>query len=206
MDGWQGRLLARIADAAPDLHVEPHGSTVDGDVDGWSDLDLHIASGHGVALEQLVDGAPWAWQDVVADGTQRLRVVLADGRRLDALVRGARIRMPAAPVDVDARFDCALAAVRIGRGNDLIGLHLLLGVVRDALVRGMELADADDGTTHHRRGGPRDALASEAHRILAEPLTPETAAHVLAFSARVSGVPLDDSGLRAVIERGSAGG
>ncbi len=79
------------------------------------------------------------------------------------------------------RFDLALAATRFGRGADLIGLHLVLGVVRSTLELWMAVEDRRTGTTHHRSGSATDAAAARALAALAGPLGPAT---VLQAAAR----------------------
>lgn len=146
-------------------------------LDPWSDLDIELdLTGDGDAAH-LFGGTPWAWQDTRedTDGTvQRLRLVLADGRRVDAAVRGGAVRLPVPPPDNDVRFDLTLAATRFGRGADLIGLHLVLGVVRETLELWMAVEDRRTGTTHHRSGSETDAAAARAVAALAGPLGPAT--------------------------------
>lgn len=60
--------------------------------------------------------------------------------------------------------------MKLGRGDRLIGLHLLLELCRLCLVEAMLLRDRDTGTTVHRGGTSRDALASEVLRLAAWPL------------------------------------
>ncbi|MGL3200561.1 MULTISPECIES: hypothetical protein, partial [Curtobacterium] len=173
---WQLDLVEQLR-AAPVVHgVRPYGSVTTPDrIDRWSDLDVELDLTTDVDAERLFDGTPWAWQDTrddVDDGLQRLRLVLADGRRIDAAVRGGTVRLPAPSTDNAVRFDLALAATRFGRGADLIGLHLVLGVVRSTLELWMAVEDRRTGTTHHRSGSATDAAAARALAALAGPLGP----------------------------------
>jgi hypothetical protein len=182
---WQPALLEQIRRALPPGGaVRPYGSVLAPDtLDRWSDLDVEVDLPVAVPAEALVDGVPWAWQDDTADGLQRLRLVLRDGRRVDAAVRGGPALLPEPPTDNGARFDLALAAVRFGRGADLIGLHLALGVVREALELGMLLADRRTGTVHHRARTEADAAAAQALDALAGELGPGLTLRVADFAA-----------------------
>ena len=136
-----------------------------------------------------------------------MRLVFRDGRRVDALVTGThRLALPEPACDNPVRFDAALAASRIGRGSDLIGLHLVLGILREALVQLMLIADRDTGTNHRRLGTRHDAHAAEAAAIAARRLRPETALEACELYARWRGeleptYRADWSGLRKVLER-----
>lgn len=176
---WQLDLLERLRTAAPTVRdVRPYGSVTTPDhLDRWSDLDVELDLTSDADAGQLFDGTPWAWQDTRdrTDPTvQRLRLVLADGRRVDAAVRGGTVRLPEPSPDNAVRFDLALAATRFGRGADLIGLHLVLGVVRSTLELWMAVEDRHTGTTHHRSGSATDAAAARALAALAGPLGPAT--------------------------------
>jgi len=210
--GWQTDLLERIRAQVPGgSTVEPYGSVTEpGTLDGWSDVDVTLTLTADVDAEALLDGTPWAWHEHETETTQTLRLVLVDGRRVDLTVQGERIRLPTAPEDNSVRFDAALAAVRFGRGNDLIGMHLVLGIVRTALVDVMVAIDRATGTDHHRSGSPLDARAAEAQALLAGPLGPDLALRAAEFAGRCRteidpGHRADWSGLRAVIALGAGG-
>ncbi|WP_144754507.1 hypothetical protein [Curtobacterium pusillum] len=209
---WQTDLLEGIRTRAPaGSTVEPYGSVTEpGTLDGWSDVDVALTLTADVDAETLLGGTPWAWQEHQDGATQTVRLVLVDGRRVDLTVQGERVRLPASPVDASVRFDAALAAVRFGRGNDLIGMHLVLGIVRTALVDVMIAVDRATGTDHHRSGSPLDARASEASALLAGPLGPELALRAAEFAGRCRSEidpdhRADWSGLRAVIASGAGG-
>ena len=53
-----------------------------------------------------------------------MRVVLVDGRRVDLVVEGGRVRVPALAADNDIRILAALATAKLAR-DDHIGLHSL---------------------------------------------------------------------------------
>lgn len=148
--------------------VRPYGSVLTPlELDRWSDLDAEVDLSTDVGARTLLAAELWAWQSTLDDGVQRVRAVLRDGRRCDLAVRGATLVLPRPPVDNAVRFDLALAATRFGRGANVIGLHLTLGVVREALVHSMVLADRQSGSVHHRSGGPTDAVATRALTLLA---------------------------------------
>jgi hypothetical protein len=209
---WQTDLLERIRAQVPaGSTVEPYGSVTEpGTLDGWSDVDVTLTLTADVDADALLDGTPWAWQEHETETTQTVRLVLVDGRRVDLTVLGEHVRLPTPPADDSVRFDAALAAVRFGRRNDLIGMHLVLGIVRTALVDVMVAIDAETGTDHHRSGSPLDARASEAQALLAEPLGPDLALRAAEFAGRCRtaidpGHRADWSGLRAVIALGAGG-
>lgn len=207
---WQEELVARLRLDLALTDVKPYGSSSSGEgVDGWSDLDVVVESTTHRDVEEVLGAPLWAWQEVREDD-QRLRLVLRDGRRVDLRVDGTPLRLPAPPVDVSVRFDAALAACRIGRGADLIGLHLLLGVLREALVQGMLLSDRDAGTTHHRAGTDEDRRAAAVAAVVARPLRAESAAEAYGLFGRWraevdASYAADPSGLDAVLARGRGG-
>lgn len=205
---WQTDLLERLGTADPVvLDVRPYGSVVTPDrLDRWSDLDVELDLTADVDAGRLFAGTPWAWQDSlddVDDAVQRLRLVLADGRRVDAAVRGGTVRLPEPSPENAVRFDLTLTATRFGRGADLIGLHLVLGVVRSTLELWMAVEDLRTGTTHHRSGSATDAAAARALAALAGPLSPAT---VLQAAARYDDARAAYEDARAVYEGVRAGG
>jgi len=209
---WQIDLLERIRTRAPSgSTLAPYGSVTDPTaLDGWSDVDAELELTEVVDVATLLDGAAWAWQEHETGGTQTVRLVLVDGGRVDLTVRGEHVRLPTPPVDNSVRFDAALAAVRFGRGNDLIGMHLVLGIVRTALVDVMVAVDRATGTDHHRSGSPLDDRAAEAQALFAGPLGPDLALRAAEFAARCRAEidpdhRADWSGLHAVIARGASG-
>lgn len=172
---WHSALLARLESRLPGA-VTPYGSvTAPETVDGWSDLDVEVRLEEPIALEDLLGAPVWAFQESVDGERQVVRAVLEDGRRVDLTFRGARARLPEGACDNAIRFDAALAAARFGRGSDLIGLHLTLGILREALVGRMLEADRAAGTAHHRTATPYDRFAAESLSLLEEPLGPQTA-------------------------------
>ncbi len=209
---WQTDLLERIRTQVPGgSTVEPYGSVTEpGTLDGWSDVDVALTLTADIDAERLLDGMPWAWQEHDTETSQTVRLVLVDGRRVDLTVQGERVLLPTPPADNSVRFDAALAAVRFGRGNDLIGMHLVLGIVRTALVDVMVAIDRATGTDHHRSGSPLDARASEAQALLAESLGPDLALGAAEFAGRCRTEidpdhRADWAGLRAVIALGAGG-
>ena len=204
---WQEELVARLRLDRALTDVKPYGSSSSGEgVDGWSDLDVVVGSTAHREVEEVLGAPLWAWQEALEDD-QRLRLVLRDGRRVDLRVEGVPMRLPRPPVDVAVRFDAALAACRIGRGAELIGLHLLLGVLREALLQGMLLADREAGTTHHRAGTAEDRRVAEVGALIARPLHVEAAAEAYGLFGRWraeldASYAADPSGLEAVLARG----
>lgn len=208
MSSWQTDLLASLTKTLPSTDIVPYGSVIaPASMDGWSDLDVAITSPTVFDVEEALQGRLWAFQSSHEDDAQVVRAVLTDGRRVDLTIRGAAGSLPPPPADNSIRFDTALAAVRLGRGNDLIGLHLLMGVLREALVHRMVAADRATGTTHHRGSTEFDADASAALEVLGGSLGPQTALEVYELhgawrAATEPGFTPDPAGLQAVIERG----
>ncbi|MGU3411350.1 hypothetical protein ACLBWP_14680 [Microbacterium sp. M1A1_1b] len=205
MTDWRNDLLDRMR-AWPALDaVQLYGSVATGTVDGWSDLDVRVVAHAPLDVEALLDAPLWAWQQAGA----QLRLVTGDGRFVDLSVQGAEMVLPRPPSDNALRFDAALAAVRLGRGNLLIGLHLVLGIGREALVESMRTADAATGTVHHPQPTPWDADAAEVAALTTAPLAPETALRALELAgrrraARQEGFVPDETGLRALLRRADA--
>ena len=208
MSSWQADSLAAMRDALPGADIEPYGSVTDPALlDGWSDLDVVITSRAAFDVQEALQGRLWAFQSTSDGDAQVVRAVLADGRRVDAKIHGAPGLLPAPPTDNAVRFDAALAAARFGRGCHLIGLHLTLGVIREALVHRMVAADRAVGTTHHRSETRYDADTPLALEALAEPLGPQTALDAYELygawrSATEPGYSADAVGLQAVIDLG----
>lgn len=171
---WQPTAAARIAAALPDAVVQIHGSAADpATLDGWSDLDLRMVTDRPVPITALApDADMWAYDDVRTADSEVCRTVLPDGRRIDVSINGAgRIEGLQPAPDNDVRFTAALAASKLGRGDQLIGAHLVLELLRACLVVAMQLRDRDLGTTVHRTGGTRDGYADLALELAAQPLT-----------------------------------
>lgn len=212
MTTWQSSFLAELAHELPAARIEPFGSLADaGTVDGWSDLDVHITTRSPFAVEHAFRGVLWAFTSTIDADTQVVRSVLADGRRIDAAIRGTVATLPEPAVDNDVRFDLALAAAKLGRGSDLIGMHLCLGVIRQMLVGRMEARDRATGTMHHRARTSHDRAAHHALEGLVQPLGPRTALAVYSTygawrAADDADYVTDPSGLEAVIRRGEEGG
>lgn len=149
-------------------------------LDGWSDLDLHLRLPGPVLLVDLLGPSQlWAAEVSVAPDGQVVRAVLSDGRRLDLLVETGRLVLPDLAPDNDVRFLAALAATKLGRGDRLIGTHLVLELLQACLVQAMVLRDRDEGTTVHRTGGRRDRLAAEVARLAQLPLAVEPRPNVV---------------------------
>jgi hypothetical protein len=175
-------------------------------VDGWSDLDVEVQARREFDVEDVLAAPVWAFQEAYDAGTQVVRAVLRDGRRVDLKVSGATGLLPNPASDNGIRFDAALAAARFGRGSDLIGLHLVLGILREALVQSMVGADSATGTTHHRTRTGYDPRAHEASALVTGPLDPSTvlASYELYGRWRAENDPdyvPDPTGLDAVITR-----
>ncbi|MDM7886604.1 hypothetical protein QUG92_15945 [Curtobacterium sp. RHCKG23] len=182
---WQRALLDQIGVASPAVDaVRPYGSVLTpSELDRWSDLDAEVDLSADVEGGKLLGAELWAWQSSLDDDIQRVRAVLRDGRRCDLALRGAILTLPQPPVDNAVRFDLALAATRFGRGANAIGLHLTLGVVREALVHSMVLADRQSGSAHHRSGTPTDVVAAEALALLSTAPMPALTLRVAEFYA-----------------------
>lgn len=202
MNDWRQDLLDRLRASPLLTAVEPYGSVTTGRTDGWSDLDVRVGTRGPLDVEGLLGARLWAWQSSGAV----VRLVTVDGRFVDLTVDGADPVLPAPPADLTVRFDAALAAVRLGRGNLLIGLHLVLGIGREALVESMRTVDTATGTVHHPSPTPWDARAAEVAALTAAPLVPETALRALELvgtwrAEREPDVVPDTSGLRALLRR-----
>ena len=204
-------LVARLP---PGAHVRVTGSTAEPEqLDCWSDLDLHVDLPGSAPTDLLAACDVWAAAVEVSATGQVLRVVLADGRRLDLVVNGGTVTVPPLAADNDVRFMAALAAAKLGRGDHLIGLHLTLDLLRSCLVLAMQLRDRDLGTTSHRFGSEHDTLATEVTALLADPIEvtsrPNLVERTVALYAtwRQDLEPAyepDWSGLSCVIDRGGA--
>lgn len=210
MDCWQLRTLDRLRRALPSSIIELYGSAATPELlDGWSDLDVVVHAAAPFDVARVLGGTVWSFQDSSdKDGDQTVRVVMADGRRVDLSVPGGGACLPAPTTDNSPRFDSALAASRFGRGADLIGLHLVLGVLRDALVQSMLRADHLTGTSHHRSSTALDTCAGSSLELLRAPLGPGTALavyrHYSDVRAEVDPTYVPDlSGLSQVLALGS---
>lgn len=170
---WQQQTFREVASRLPAAaFLEMVGSAADPSlVDGWSDLDLHLRLPFPVRLVDLFgQSVIWAAEISDAPDGQVVRVVLADGRRIDLVVEIGRLVPPALARDNDVRFLAALAVTKLGRGDRLIGTHLVLELMQACLVQAMLLRDRDEGTTVHRTGGPRDSLVAEVAGLTRLPL------------------------------------
>ncbi|PMC74457.1 nucleotidyltransferase domain-containing protein [Brachybacterium sp. UMB0905] len=175
MTTWHETCLADLSRALPEARVEPYGSVAEGAADGWSDLDVIITTESPVEIETALSGELWAFQSTLSGEEHVIRAVLVDGRRIDMTVRGVEATLSDLAADNAVRFDLALAAAKLGRGSDLIGLHLCLGALRDALVLGMEQRDRELGHAHHREATAHDRDALRVLDSLGAPLEPATA-------------------------------
>jgi hypothetical protein len=210
MTGWQQDLLERLISVLPAESVSAYGSvTRAGELDRWSDLDVRVRVHHPLHVERALAARLWTWQEHRGTTAHELRLVTTDGRRVDMTIDGPPPVLPRPPADQAVRFDAALAAVRLGRGNLLIGLHLVLGIGREALVRSMETADLATGTVHHRLPTPFDARAAEVAALTDEGLHPAVALRAYELygewrAALEPGYHADASGLVSVLRRGTA--
>ncbi|MGP9843617.1 hypothetical protein [Brachybacterium sp. 107] len=212
MRRWQIDSLAELRRSYPDAEVTPYGSVLEPTLlDSWSDLDVAIRITSVVDLESVLGTRIWASQAARDAGWQVIRLVLDDGRRVDLKIAGAEAEVPAPASDNQIRFDAALAAARFGRGNDLIGLHLVLGILRESLVHRMVAADRQEERIHHRHATAQDAHAADLAALLRAPLGPTTArgAYELYGASRAEVDPdfvAAPGGLEAVIARGTEDG
>lgn len=215
---WQAELHQELIDRLPPTATtEVLGSAAGAAApDGWSDLDLRVAlPADGARVPLFTSGEVWAIDDNRSPENRVIRAVLADGRRVDLIISGATVDLPDPAVDNEVRFLAALAAAKLGRGDRLIGSHLLLEVARAALVQAMLLRDRDLGTTVHRHGSRRDALAGELLTLLNNPLEVTVRPTVIEQVVERYGrwrcelepdYRPDWSGLRAVLDRGGRSG
>jgi hypothetical protein len=181
-------------------------------LDGWSDLDLHIdLGGSGEVVDVLAELRVWAATESEDAGRQVLRVVLLDGRRIDFVVQGGRVEVPARAADNEVRMVAALAATKLGRGDRLIGMHLTLELMRSCLVQAMVTRDRALGTTVHRFGSEEDAMADEVIALIAGPAAVSPRPNVVERVVELYGrwrhqsepdYTPDWSGLRALLDRG----
>lgn len=211
---WQAKLERELVGRLPkeaSCHVT--GSAAEPQqLDGWSDLDLHIDLEGPYQIVDVLAGLPvWAASDVEDAGRQVLRVVLVDGRRIDFVVTGGRLQVPDCAADNDFRMLAALAASKLGRGDHLIGLHLTLELMRSCLVQAMVARDRALGTSVHRFGSPQDAMAAELVAISGNPLAVLPRPNIVERIAELYGrwrhelepdYTPDWSGLHALLDRG----
>jgi hypothetical protein len=213
---WQLQMVSEVSRRLPSgATLDVVGSAADRSlIDDWSDLDLHLHLPHAVDLGDLLGGpAVWAAEEAVAAEGQVVRVVLADGRRVDFLAEAGRLLLPALAPDNDVRFLAALAVNKLGRRDQLIGLHLVLELLQACLVQAMLLRDRDEGTHIHRAGTERDQLAIDIAQLMQLPLEvaarPNVVERIVDLygqwrSQLESGYVPDWSGLSALLTRGLA--
>jgi hypothetical protein len=214
---WQTDLAhALIMNLPAGARCDPAGSVLHpGQLDGWSDLDLHVDLPRSAEPVELLAGLEvWSVTAEVTATRQILRAVIIDGRRVDLVITGGRVSLPERAADNHVRALAAQAAAKLGRGDRLIGLHLTLDLARHCLVQAMLLRDRDQGTTIHRYGSERDALADEIAGLRLDDLAitprPNVVERTVDLYARWRSELDPDyrpdwSGLRAVIDRGLAG-
>jgi Streptomycin adenylyltransferase len=160
--GWQQALLAEIRAVAADdpriLAVQEYGSVASGEADAWSDLDVAVRVTAGTAgaiantrwLSRF--GEVWASDASTNSNRSVMRVVYADGRRVDFTVADAgRVGMVLPPTldrlaarTTRVRFSAALAVVKAIRGDLLVATHLTLGLLRDCLELALVVRDRSD--------------------------------------------------------------
>jgi len=204
-------MVARLPEAA-EVRVAGSASTPHL-LDGWSDLDLRLTLHRGLLLSDVVgSNQVWAMEETVTSQSQVLRIIFEDGRWLDLAVDGpGRIQSPILQDSNSFRFVAALAVVKLGRNDRLIGLHLVLELWRSCLVQAMLLRDRDSGTSVHPHGTNRDAMADDLTKLaaLSPALTPRP--NVVERTAAVydrwrqeldPDYQPDWSGLSALLERG----
>jgi hypothetical protein len=212
---WQFDLYEQISAAvAASASIRAHGSVLTPALlDGWSDLDLHLDLDDTLEIAAIINPSLiWAFDNMPDNGAQVLRLVLVDGRRLDLTVGGTgHITSPAVADDNAVRFVAALAAAKLGRGDQLIGLHLTFELLRSCLEQAMLLRDQDVGTNIHRHGTQRDGLAAAVSQLAGQPLTIEPRPNIVERTVKLYGdwrcerdpnYTPDWSGLTAVITRG----
>jgi hypothetical protein len=211
---WQSDLYHKISTVLSPASVRAHGSVLTPALlDGWSDLDLHLDLDDTIGIAAIIDPSTiWAFDNIAGNGSQVLRMILLDGRRLDLTVVGSEhITPPDAADDNTFRFVAGLAAAKLGRGDQLIGLHLTLELLRRCLEEAMLLRDKDSGTNIHRYGTKRDAWAATVAGLTCQPLTIEPRPNIVERTAELYGAwrrerdpnyTHDWSGLNAVISRG----
>lgn len=211
---WQVQLERELVGRLPkEASVHATGSASEPDqLDGWSDLDLHIDLGGSLEVVDVLAGlAVWAASAVEDAGRQVLRVVLVDGRRIDLAVKGGRVVVPVCASDNKFRMVAALAASKLGRGDHLIGLHLTLELMRSCLVQAMVLRDRAVGTTVHRFGSAEDVMAEEVIAMLGSRVAVGPRPNAVERAAELYGrwrrqlepdYTPDWSGLRALLDRG----
>ena len=211
---WQLELADELrARLTGSTRLEVAGSgTAPTSLDDWSDLDVKVdLGGRPEPLTLLADLAVWAVTEDRSGDRQVLRSVLRDGRRLDLVVVDGLVTLPPVAPDNDVRFLAALAAAKLGRGDQLIGFHLTLELLRSCLVQAMLLRDRDRGSTVHRFGSERDALAGEVAALAGGPLSvtprPNVVERAVALYARWReeldpDYRPDWSGLSALLDRG----
>ena len=215
---WQAQLERELVGRLPGTAVHqltgsarhPH------QLDQWSDLDLHLdLAGSSDSVDLLAGLEVWAASEEVVAGRQVLRVVFGDGRRVDLMVEGGRVSVPVLARDNEIRMVAALAAVRLGRDDRLIGLHLTLELMRLCLVEAMVLRDRDLGTTAHRFGSARDAMAEEVADLLRNPVAVFPRPNIVERTVELYGrwrrqrepeYAPDWSGLDALLSRGLGSG
>lgn len=214
---WQLRLEQELAGRLPDgaSHDVTGSARNPEQLDGWSDLDLHIHLPVNAEAVDLLAGLDvWAATDMKEGDTQVLRVVLVDGRRVDLVADGGRIQVPSLAADNEIRMLAALAVTKLGRDDRLIGLHLTLELMRLSLVQAMLLRDRACGTRVHRTGSDVDVLAEEILAVARGTLDVFRRPNVVEQVVRLYGcwrrqlepgyIP-DWSGLDALIDQGLRG-
>jgi hypothetical protein len=176
---WQDALLEKVVAHATAFsgvkQVSAFGSSVAGETDAWSDLDVRIIVTPD-AFGRMFPGTAWLapvgtiwalnqWRD---SGSATTRLVFGDGRRLDLRFESSGGHLPPgtmpeadsplAGLEAEFRFVAVQAVVKLARNDLLIGAHLTLELERMTLVVAMLLRDRDLGTTVHRHGGLHNAV------------------------------------------------
>lgn len=178
---WQKQLLEKVVACAATFsdvrQIAAFGSSVTGEMDAWSDLDVRLVVSSATysrmfpAVEWLAPLGPiWAISQRLDPHGGTTRLVFRDGRRLDLRfeIEGDAVPEASLPesdsalmgLEREFRFIAVLAIAKLARNDLLIGAHLVLELERFALVVAMLLRDRDLGTTTHRRGGLHNEVVS----------------------------------------------
>lgn len=183
--GWQLALLTEIrAAAAGDsrvVAVQAYGSVASGEADEWSDLDVavRVAAGAAGAIANprwlAKFGRVWASDASANSSRSIMRVVYADGRRLDLTVADAGRTGMVLPPTLDrltarttrVRFSAASALIKAVRGDLLIATHLTLGLLRDCLELALLLRDQAQPASRDRGAALVGQAPARAAALLA---------------------------------------
>jgi Streptomycin adenylyltransferase len=155
------------------IKVDQLGSVGDAR-DKWSDIDVGVLV-ESTSLGKFFPTTDWirgfgevfATSQYSGPGKATTRVVFRNLTRVDfSFVSREEMHATsvAAPTDEkvlstvtellnDFCFEAIHATSKLGRTDNLIGMHLILGLEQKCLVVAMMLSDQEHGTIHHRHGG-----------------------------------------------------